>query len=267
MGLVAMLATNLWATNQVMQLEYRLPSITLEWPETPPVTFWERFESALKKNSGTIFRDRFHPLSGMQWNLESVNLDAEALHEQTSLAARRALTRSLRISAREAALHLPIVMWFEDRQGFLVDLLLNSMDTFEEESVAPLDPAYRAIEKSWWQRLSESKNFRFGLRPFRTSPYAFMSASFWNGDSLLMLAHVRYHYSHFTDHRFEIALSMPLSPGLSFDVGTAYQFDRHTEDKKIVLKLSKYFRNGSIVHVGMEAQDHPRFVAGISMSL
>lgn len=267
-GLLAVVSTaHAWTTNQLMQLEYRLPTIALEWSARPPLTFWERFESAFDKNSSTIFIDRFHPLSTMQWNLDVVDLEPEDFSERTGHTARQALARSIRVSAREAALHLPIVMWLEDRQGFLVDLLLNSMDAVEEESVSPLDPSYRVIEQSWWQRLSESKNLRFGLRPFRTSPYAFMSASIWNGDSLVMLAHVRYHYSHFADHRLEVALSFPLSHGLSLDVGTAYQFGNDTEDKKIVVKISKQLGNGGIVHVGMEAQDHPRLLAGISMPL
>lgn len=261
------MATPAWAGQQAMELEYRLPTITVNWDDQPPVTFWERFETAFDKNATTIFVDRFHPLNTSQWNLDMPDLAAESFQDRTSHAARKALARSVTVSLREAALELPVVMWLEDRQGFLVDLVMDSVDAVEEESVSPLDPSYRVIEKSWWRRLAESRNFRFGLRPFRTSPYAFMSASFWSGDSLVMLAHVRYHYSHFTDHRFEVALSFPLSPGLSLDVGTAYQIARHTEDKRIVLKLTKQFSNDAIVHVGLEAQDHPRFLAGITMAL
>lgn len=255
------------ADHQVMQLEYRLPTLTIEWPEDPPVTFFERFETAFEKNSAIIFLNRFHPLSSAQWNLDPGDSEGDDFRDQTTRAASKAFSRSITISAREAALELPIVMWLEDRQGFLVDLLLSSMDTVEEEAVSPLDPSYQTIERSWWKRLSESRNIRFGLRPFRTSPYAFLSTSIWSGDTLVMLAHLRYHYSHFADHQFELAVSLPLSPGLALDVGTAYKFDRHTEAKNIVLKLAKQFSNGGVMHVGMEVQDRPRFLAGITVPL
>ena len=94
-----------------------------------------------------------------------------------------------------------------------------------------------------------------------------MSTGIWKGDSLLALADLRYHYTHFADHEFEFALSVPLAHGFSIDFGTAYQFGRHDDTKRMVLKLFKQFNGGGIVHVGMEVQEHPKFLVGISLPL
>lgn len=265
---VALWSTASASTNQVqMQAEYRFPALALEAKELPTHSVWEQFETKFQEFTVQNFSDRFHPLLTLQWSANAANLSMAELRAQPVNAARKALTRSFTSSVREVAAEFPIALWFDDRQGFLTDLLLNSVDAVEEEAVAPLDPSFRAIERSWWQRLSASKNMRFGLRPFRTSPYAFMSTAVRDGENLLLMAHVRYHYSNFAEHRFEVALSMPLSPGLALEFGTAYQIGRNTEISSFVLKLTKQIGKHGLVHIGMEAQEHPRFVTGVAMLL
>jgi hypothetical protein len=232
-----------------------------------PASFWEQLEFALERSSEKVFTARFHPLITSQWQVEMDSLSAEEYREYPTRRATSALSRAAVTGLREAAFDLPFFQWLEGRRGFMVDLLLYSVDTVEEESVAPLDPSYHALEQSWWNRLADSKNFCFGLRPFRTSPYAFMSASIWRGDSLLMLAHVRYHYQDFANHQFEVALSLPLANGFSLDAGTAYRLSRRDESNRMVLKLSKQFADGGVMHIGVEAQDHPKFVMGVSLPL
>jgi hypothetical protein len=130
--------------------------------------------------------------------------------------------------------------------------------------VAPLDVSYRAVERSWWQGLSDSGGpLRYGIRPFRSDPYTFVSLGIKDGDNLLFLGHVRYHYDRFADHRFEIALSVPLAHGLAIDLGTSYQFGRHGDKQGLVIKLFKEFKSGGIVHVGLEARQNPAVFAGM----
>lgn len=261
-----MFAINARASSQIMALEYKFPALRLELPAQEPTTLWEHFEHAVAQNTERIFTARFHPLHTAQWFL-SPDLNSADLHDQTTRAARGAMSRAVSVSAREVALDLPLMVWLEGQRNFLADFLLNSMGNVEETAVAPLDPAYRALERSWWQRLANNRNFSFGFRPFRTSPYAFMSTSVWSGDSLLMLAHVRYHYRNFADHQFEVAISLPLMAGVSIDVGTAYHLRRHEDLQRIVFKLARQFDNGGVVHIGVEAQERPTFLVGVAMPL
>lgn len=249
-----------------IHLEYDLSArLVLQSPPTPD-NLWERFEVETDRNLDRFFNARFHPLHTAQLFLQP-NFSSRDIHDMTTRAARGSISRSASVALRDIAMELPIMTWLEGQRNFLVSVLLNSVNSVEEASVAPLDPSYRALERSWWNRLSNNRNFSFGLRPFRTSPYAFMSASIWNGDSLVMLTHVRYHYEDFADHRFELAFSFPLSSGISLDLGTAYHLARHYEAQNVVLKLAKQFTNGGIAHLGIEVQEHPRFVVGFAMQL
>lgn len=235
--------------------------------EHVPVTFWDHFEFSFESRAERIFTDRLHSLNTMNWHFELAAQDAEAFRQSSANAASRALSRSLSVSLREATLDLPVMVWLREHRGFFADLVLNSMDSVAEEAVDPLNPSYRPLEQSWWRTLAANREFTYGLRPFQTSPYAFVSAGIWRRDTLLMLVHVRYHYRHFSDHQFELAASWPLAHGVSLDVGTAYQFGRLQDTTRMVVKLSKQFDGGGILHLGLEAQEHPRFVVGLSLPL
>ena len=69
----------------------------------------------------------------------------------------------------------------------------------------------------------------------------------------------------FAEHRFEVALSVPLGRGLGLDLGTSYQFGRHGHQQGLVVKLLKEFKSGGILHVSMEAREHPALFAGIAL--
>lgn len=250
-----------------MQLQYEVPPILLRWADPRPATFWERFEFSFEDQAERIFTDRFHSLNTINWHFELAGRAADDFRDNSAHAASRSLSRSLAISFREATFDLPLLVWLREHRSFFADLVLNSMEASGEEAVAPLNLSYRLLERSWWERLAASRGFSYGIRPFQTSPYAFISAGIWNGDSLLMLAHVRYHYRHFADHQFELAVSVPLAPGVSIDVGTAYQFGRHEDATRLVVKLSKQFAEGGIMHIGLEAQEHPRLLVGLSLPL
>lgn len=247
-----------------MQLEYRTPTIVIESPGAVPVTFWECFEYEFENNSEHIFTDRFHSINTLGWYLELNDPTIETFGNRATRVAAGALSRSIVTSFREAAIDLPVMEWLDGQRSFVVDLVLDSLAT-EEEAVDPLNPAFRVMERSWWKRLSESRGFRYGVRPFQISPYAFASTGIWSGGSLLAMAHLRYHYRKFSEHQFEFALSVPLPHKISLDVGTAYQFGQKVESKKLVLKISKQLRGGGIVHVGMEAQERPKFLVGMSL--
>lgn len=237
--------------------------------ESPPGgAFLERFTVEFDRRIDEQFADRFHPFTVMNWSIDLANNSSDHFREHAASAARNALSKSLVYSVREAAVDLPILAWLKERQGVLADFLRNSVDSVGEEAVAPLELSYRLVERSWWQRLSQSGHLQYGVRPFRTSPYAFLSTGIRDNDRLFLLGHVRYHYRNFAEHRFEVALSLPLDHGFAIDVGTSYQFGGHDEEEeRLVVKLFKEFKRGGILHVGLglEARQRPAFLAGIAL--
>jgi len=260
----AVFAVAAHASDQSVQLQYGGSTPTpLESP--PGDTLRDRFSVAFDRRINEQFADQFHPFKVMGWVLESPDGDADYLHDRTTSVARSAFSKSAVYGLREATFDVPILSWLEERQGILADFFRNSIGSVGEEAVAPLDPSYRPTEQSWWKRLSEHNELRYGIRPFRANPYAFLSFVLKEGDTLSLLAHVRYHFVSFAEHRFEIALSVPLGRGLGFDLGTSYQFGRHGHQEGLVFKLLKELKSGGILHLSMEAREHPAVFAGFAL--
>jgi hypothetical protein len=239
--------------------------VSIESPAEEAFAFWERFKAAFDQSADEHFADDFRPFNALNWSVKFADRDSAHLREHTSDVGRHALSRSAVDSVREAALELPFMVWLKEHRWFLADLLRNSVGNVEEEAVAPLDVSYRVVERSWWKRSSESSGLSYGLRPFRTNPYAFLSMGFMDGDTLLLSGLVRYYFHNFADHRFELALAVPLAHGFSMDVGTSYEFGQHDDQKGLVLKLLKGFKGGGILHVGFEVKQRSVLLAGIAI--
>lgn len=252
-----------------MGLMYDEPLPELEGFDTrKPYTFWEHFEDAFDTRAVRTFSDRLHPLKVMRWNFNRD--DDDSWHDEVDRANRQvksALVKSVRYSLRDASAILPVAVWLEGREDALSELFLSSVDAVEEEAVAPLKPEYRPAERRWWQELAEKRILRYGIRPFRTNPYSFFSVRVQEADRLLLLGHVRYYFRDLADHRFEMAVSVPLGNGFALDAGNAYQFGRHEDENKLVVKLSKSLNQGGIVHLGVELQSSPAVFAGLSVPL
>jgi hypothetical protein len=229
--------------------------------------FWKRFQQALQVRTGEVFTDSFNPFAGMSWFLNNPDNSWGDYSDHCNSTAQNSLFKSLEYSARDASLTLPMGSWVDSQEDITGDLFVNSVDAVEEESVSPLDPNYQASERRWWQSMAEARALRYGFRPLRTDPYVFMSFRVAQTDRLLMLGHVRYFFRDFADHRFQFALSLPLADSIALDLGTAYQFGQHDDQKKVVVKLSKSFRNGGVAHIGMDLQKTPVLIAGITLPL
>ena len=251
------------ASDQSVQLQYGSPSVPLESP--PGDTIRDRFKVAFDQRANDQFADIFHPFNVMSWTSESVGKEADYLNERATHAARNAFSKSAVYGLSEATVDLPVLLWFDERQGILADFFRRSLGNVGEEAVAPLDPMYRPAEQTWWKRLEEKNEVRYGIRPFTTSPYAFLSFVLKEGGTACLLGHIRYHYVSFAEHRFELALSLPLGRGLGFDLGTSYQFGRRGHQEGLAFKLLKELKSGGVLHVGMEAREHPAVFAGIAL--
>ena len=251
------------ASDQSVQLQYGSPAIPLESP--PGDTVQDRFRVAFDQRVNERLIDQFHPFNVIGWTLESVDKQADFVNERATSAARNAFAKSAVYGLREATVDLPILLWLEERQGILSDFFRRAIGNRGEEAVVPLDPSYRPAEQSWWKRLEEKNEVRYGIRPFSTSPYAFLSFILKEGDAVSLLGHVRYHYLSFAEHRFDIALSVPLGRGLGFDLGTSYQFGRHRHQEGLVFKLLKELKSGGVLHIGIEARERPAMFAGMAL--
>ena len=261
--LATVLAVATHASDQAVQLQYGSPAAPLE--SSPGETIRDRFSAAFDRRVNEQFADQFHPFNIMSWTHESVDRDAGYLSERATSAARNAFSKSAVYGLQEATVDVPILLWFDERQGILADFFRRSLGNVGEEAVVPLDPSYRLAEQSWWKRLEEKNEVRYGIRPFTTSPYAFLSFVLKEGDTVSLLGHLRYHYVSFAEHRFEVALSVPLGRGLGLDMGTSYQFGRHGHQEGLVFKLLKELKSGGVLHFGMEAREHPAVFAGIAL--
>jgi hypothetical protein len=262
--LAAIAALETHASDQNAQLQYLSPPVTLGSPT--PEAFWQRFKTEFSDTAEDRFGDRFHSFKVINWNMNTVNERPGQYSEWTTRVARRNFAESAAYGVREAAADIPILLWLEDRQGFLGDFLRNSIGGVEEESVEPLSLSSASAKRSWWSK-SAGNDIYCGIRPFRTDPYAFFSMRIRDEETTFLLSHLRYHYRDFADHRFELSLSVPLAHGFTIEVGTSYQFGHRGEERRLALKAFREFKSGGMVLVGLDVRQSPGAFAGISIPL
>jgi len=251
--------TGAFAGVQNLQIESTPPDSQFEFQDKSSL-FWERFELAFTQNGDKLFADRFHPLSFFGKNLH----DPDHFRGRVNSTAQGTISKSFVKGIREATADLPILLEWKEHESFLGEFIWNSVNSVDEEEVASLDLTYRPVERSWWNELKHTKKIRYGIRPFRPDPYAFVGTSIMDGSDLIMLGNVRYYYKDFSNHRFELAVSVPLLHGFAIDIGTSYEFGRHHEEKRLAVKLFKGLKNGGVIHLGFEAQKDPVLLAGVS---
>ncbi|HWD92088.1 MAG TPA: hypothetical protein VG938_07035 [Verrucomicrobiae bacterium] len=240
-------------------------TLSLQSPRPQAAFFWQRFDDGFADNANDIFSDALRPLNVIQWNLDLRGKDfSDSFRRRAASQARSAFYKSIEYGTREAAVELPIMLWLDERDGWLADLLRGSIDDVDEEAVAPFGLTYESVEQSWWRRLANGGT-HYGFRALRTSPYAYVSRAITDGERTILSANLRYYYNHFADHRVELALAVPLAYGMALDFGSAYEFGGR-DNRKAVFKLLKEFKGGGIAHVGFEAREHPALIAGISFA-
>ena len=241
--------------------------LSIEAPPQEPFFFWDRFDYAFEGQVNNIFIDALNPLNTVRWNLQLPGPDfSQSFYRRSTAAARGALWDSFSYSSREAAIKTPLILWLDSRQGWFADLLRDSVGSVAEESVTPLDVSYRAVGQTWWHTLLRDGATHYGVRPLSSSPYAYVGRSVRDGgDNVIFLTNLRYYYDHFSNHRFELALSVPLAYGLALDLGSAYQLGTHDE-RRFAVRLLRELKGGGIATLGFEVRDRPRMIAGITFT-
>ena len=253
------------AADQEAWLQHNLFPALSDPPAEAEVAFWQQFMFSWDRSLDRMFTEQFHPLHVMDRNITFANGNADPHYRRMDGMGRQVLSKSVVYSIREVMLDLPAMEWLEAHQTLFADFLRNSVGSVEEEAVDPLQLSYQTVERSWWEKMSENDGACYGLHPFQASPYAFVSVPIKDGDKLILLSHVRYHYEGFADHKFEFAISVPLANRCSIDMGTLYRFGRHDEQSRLALKLFKEFGNAGIVQLGCEVQSHPVLFAGLAV--
>jgi hypothetical protein len=240
-------------------------ALSVQSPPPPPIFFWQRFDFAFDDRANGIFADALQPLNAIRWNVDLRGRDfSDNFRELAARRASGAMMKSIEYGTREAAVELPFMVWLDDHEGWFANLLRDSVDNVTEETASPLDPARESVLQSWWR--NEARNgTHYGLRPLRGSPYAYLSHGISDGERTILLAHARYYYDRFANHRFELAFSVPLDYGMTFDIGSAYQFGTHDQER-FVVKLVRELKGGGIAHVGFEVRQHPELIAGITFT-
>jgi hypothetical protein len=235
-----------------------------------PDAFWELFNVQFDNRAAGVFEDQYNPFNFSNWNALWTDRNFNQFYDYNTGVARHTFSDAFRSSARDAALELdlPMLEWMGERQGFLSDFLWNSLDSVEEQSVSPLNLSYQPEESSWWNEQSEGSALRYGVRPFRTDPYAYLSWRVKDGGRVWLLGDARCYYVNFGNQRFELALSAPIAHGVSIELGTSYQFGTQPAQKEMALKLLKTFKSGGIVYVALQEHQQsaqPGLIAGITV--
>jgi len=240
-------------------------SLSLVSPPPEPVVFWQRFDYSFENKANDVFADALQPLNVIRWNMDLRGRDfSDSFRERADSRARGAFIRTAEYGARDAAMEMPIVLWLDDHQSWFANLLRGSIDNTTEETVKPLEASREGLQQARW-RNEASRGTHYGLRPLRTSPYAYVSQGFSDGERTVLLAHMRYYYDHLSRHRVEVALSVPLAYAMSFDVGSSYEFASHDQGR-VAVKLVKQLRGGGMAFTGLEVRQHSALIAGITLA-
>ena len=239
-------------------------SLSLVSPPPKPVVFWQRFDYAFDSRANDIFADTLQPLNVIRWNVDLRGKDfSDSFRERAASRASGAFIRTAEYGARDAAMEIPLVLWLDNHQSWFANFLRGSIDNTSEETVKPLDASHEGFEQARW-RDEASRGTHYGLRPLRTSPYAYVSQGFGDVEHTVLLAHMRYYYDQFARHRVEFALSVPLEYDMSFDMGTSYQFTSHDRER-LAVKLVRELKGGGVAFAGFEVRQHSALIAGITL--
>ena len=227
----------------------------------------DRFESAFSRRADNVFTDQFQTLDVAWRAIGAQNNPPEVCSMQSVSAASHALSRSILYGLHEATGNLPVVAWLEADRGFLATFVRSSVESVEADTALPQETPARFSAQSWWKRQLHSGALAYGVRPFRSDPYAFLSWGLKERGDVLLATHVRYYCRNLFDHKFEFCLAVPLARQFSFDFGASYQFGRHDDERRVALRLLRAMPGGTLLHVGVEFRMHPEVLAGISIPI
>lgn len=194
-------------------------STALDYYSKPSEVFVDRFFQEMGNSDSLIFDRLTGPASRLSWARAQDRLGYGSIDRFTSDGVglfSRIASDSLRTAAFAT---LPIDEWEEHSEGWITSLILGSLGNPEEEHLRLTSISYSDV-RATWETANRRAGIQFGIRPWRTSPYAYIlaHAGHWNGRPLLTFEG-RARYTMFGSARLEGRLTMPLPSGFRLGGG------------------------------------------------
>jgi hypothetical protein len=227
--------------------------------------FIGRFFEEVAASDSLVF-DRFtSPAARLAWARTENGLGYGALDringEGGNLFARIGLD-SLRTAALEV---LPLGLWQDYWQSRLADFIAGTIANPQEEHVNLTSGSFSALRFSW-ERMNDSAGIHWGLRPWRTSPYAYFlaHAGHFDGQSLVTVeARAGYKLLGATSMEGRLTFQLPggfrLAAGRSFDLTSGGAAGGIAEHLGVTLERVVNARSlipGSIFYIGFNSDIH-----------
>jgi hypothetical protein len=200
---------------------FSIPSFSaaVNYYSKPSEVFVDRFFQEVGNSESLIF-DRLTGPSSRLGQARAQDRLGYASIERFNADGLGLISRIASDSLRTAAFAtLPLDEWQDHSQSWITSLVLGSLGTPEEEHVRLTAIAYSDVRAAW-ETTDRKAGIQFGIRPWRTSPYAYIlaHAGHWNGGPLITFEG-RARYTMFGSARLEGRLSMPLPSGFRLGGG------------------------------------------------
>ena len=196
------------------------PSVSLEYNE-PSQVFIRRFLEEVIASDSLVFDRYTGPASRLARARSENRLGYSSFDRESSSGA--SLFAAIGMdSLRSASLAvLPLEFWQGHWQGWLADVLAGTVGNPEEERVRLNSIDYSATRASW-ENSSQNSGFTWGLRPWRTNPYAYVliRAGHFQGQPLITFE-ARAGYTLLGTTRLEGRLTLPLPASFRIAAGTS----------------------------------------------
>lgn len=191
-------------------LSYPPALIDLQEPLERSEQLKQRFLQEITTSDSIVF-DRFTgPSSRLAWAWRQDTLGYQSIERWNNEGAHLFSTiamDSLRTAATEA---LPLDLWEDDWEGRILNFIAGSVGNPIEERMDVTSISYSAVRSSW-ESMNEKGTVQWGLRPWRTSPYAYFFAHAGHlGGAPLFIFEGRAGYTLFGTTRLEARLTLRL---------------------------------------------------------
>jgi len=204
-------------------LDYTAPSLFGLEQYEPGEGLFGRFVHQVVAQDSLVF-DRFvGPAARLAWTRSQNYLGYDSIERLNEKGAGLFATIALDSLRNAAIASLPLDTWQEQWQEGLGNFFTGTIGNPEEEHIGIRSISYSAVRSSW-ERGNEQAGFKWGIRPWRTSPYVYFltHAGHLEGRPLFTFEG-RAGYTLFGSPRLEGRLTLEL-PG-SFRIAGSGAFD------------------------------------------
>lgn len=194
--------------------------------------------------------------------------------EKITAAATAGMARNLAFSGvrqglREAFTSIPNVVDFRARYGGFGDFVVNSIGKVEEGNVDPDDLTVIRPELSLLEDLHHERRIQYGIRPFSTSPYVFVTTRISLDGTDILFLDARYGEKELTGQWASVVAGFPIG-GCIVTFGGEYRtYARERNEDAFTLNfgIQREFAWGRFSVGGGIVTSHPSFLAAFTRPL